>query len=159
MKYSFGLSVVGKFNWRVCAERPFRLIKMSIDWVPLIDVPMHRRLELIAAGVQMLMLLFGQIICTATFVFLLVKNPIYFICIPSFERWCKLQWYCADAKLEWAKQIIIIRHLHRHWHFIFFFRIFLQLNGNAIVRTACAAYLAFMYFDRHAGDNGGRGAG
>lgn len=92
---------------------------MSIDWVPLINVPMHRRLELVAAGVQMLMLLFGQIICMATFVFLLVKNPIYFICICSVNvdamilRWCKIRMR--------EKLIIIIRHLRRRWHFIYFF--------------------------------------
>lgn len=53
---------------------------MSIDWVPLLNVPMHRRLELIAAGLHMLLLLFGQLICMTAFVFLLVKIHHNLIC-------------------------------------------------------------------------------
>lgn len=61
-----------------------RKFKMSIEWVPLINVPMQRRLELLAAASQMFFLLFGQLMCLSAFGCCLVtknkyKNKIGFL--------------------------------------------------------------------------------
>lgn len=36
---------------------------------------------------------------------------------------------------------------------------FRQYAGNFYLKTICVLYLAFVYYDRHTGDRGGRGAG
>lgn len=37
---------------------------MTIEWAPLIDVPLHRRLEVCAAAFQMYFSIFGELVST-----------------------------------------------------------------------------------------------
>lgn len=64
---------------------------MSIDWVPLVNVPMHRRLELLGAALHILILLFGHTVCLAIFAGLLVRNHIFSSTSISSSNANKLQ--------------------------------------------------------------------
>lgn len=112
--------------------------KMVIDWVPWFDTPMHRRLELISVG----FIVFCEIalgpICTFVILLAIViysgKNiffSIYLLQIKKFNlKMIKNQLFCL-----------------------------FQYFGNFYIRAICLSYLAFIYYDRHTGDQGGRGVG
>lgn len=102
---------------------------MAIDWTPWFDAPMHRRLELLSVGFIVFCEIAMGPICTF-FILLLIVILIK-----------KVQFYQKMMK-----------------NYKFFFLKF-QYFGNFYIKTICLAYLAFIYYDRHTGDQGGRGIG
>lgn len=106
---------------------------MGIKWAPIFkNVPFHRRLELLAAGIQMYTLLFGELICLCIFLLLLVNTAILHIFILFYP---------------------LIYSVRKNCHFIF------KVKGNFYIQTLCFVYIGFIYYDRRAGDCGGRGTG
>lgn len=77
---------------------------MKIEWAPIWNVPLHRRIEVLVAGSWMILILFGELITLIAFLALFAFSNIY-------------------------------------------------------IRTLCVLYCVFMYYDRKAGNSGGRGQG
>lgn len=118
--------------WFLFLPKSFSIeTKMKIYWTPWFNVPTERRLQLFSMTLLMFLTLVSPLVCSIFILYILVGFHRPTFCHPcsAFTR----------------------RYLS--------FQIWFQYAANMYLKTLCVLYLAFAYYDRNAGDRGGRGAG
>lgn len=114
---------------------------MAIKWTPW-NVPMHRRQEVIWASFAVFIALICGPLCTILICYLLVMYTIQF---------CGILFLLKNFKSQ--------THFKIEKTIIFNFYAISQWAGSIYWKLICIGYLTFIYFDRNAGEIGGRGAG